>query len=264
MRNSGQVFYLVAGQNLRGIFMQVIKLFKPLAVSTFLLLAGCAQTNVQTSNEIAHSGLPRPQQVLIYNFVVSPADVQENSSIFAKLNRNLGNANQTTEQIQLGREVADALAAELTQKIAAMGLNPVRAIENMPVSQGSILITGHFVKIDEGNRLRRNVIGLGLGKSSLDTEVRLLSPGPSGYQELIAFEAHADSGDMPGAAVLGPAGAAAGAGTAAVIGTNAAVGGVKSYKSSSAQQAKKIADKISAQLGNYFVQQGWINPELAQ
>jgi hypothetical protein len=229
-----------------------------------LWIAGCAQTNVRTTEEIARSGLPRPQQVLIYNFVVTPADIQENSSIFARIARNMGNTNQTAEEIQLGHEVADALATELTQKIAAMGLNPVRAIENMPVSQGSILITGHFVNIDEGNRLRRNVIGLGLGKSSLDTEVRLLAPGPSGYQELITFEAHADSGDMPGAAVMGPAGAAAGAGTAAVIAANAAVGGVKSYKSSSAQQAKKIADKISPQLGNYFVQQGWIDPELAQ
>lgn len=229
----------------------------------FLFIAGCAQTNVRTTEEIASSGLPRPQQVLIYNFVVTPADIQENSSIFAKIGRNIQNNDQTAEEIQLGREVADALATELTQKVAAMGLNPVRAIENMPVSQGSILITGHFVKIDEGNRLRRNVIGLGLGQSSLDTEVRLLAPGPSGYEELIAFDAHADSGDMPGAAVMGPAGAAAGAGTAAVIAANAAVGGVKSYKSSSAEQAKKIADKISEQLADYFAQQGWINPNLA-
>lgn len=244
--------------------MRITKSFKWLAVSTFLLLAGCAQTNVQMSNEIASSGLSRPQQVLIYNFAVSPADIQQNSSIFARINRNMGNSDQTAEQIQLGREVADALATELTQKIAAMGLNPVRAIDNMPVSQGSILITGHFVNIDEGNRLRRNVIGLGLGQSSVDTEVRLLAPGPSGYQELITFEAHADSGEMPGAAVMGPAGAAAGAGTAAVIATNTVMSGVKSYKSSSAQQAKKIADEISAHLAKYFAQQGWINPGQAQ
>ncbi|MGR9086992.1 MAG: DUF4410 domain-containing protein [Gammaproteobacteria bacterium] len=202
--------------------------------------------------------------MLIYNFVVSPAEIQENSSIFARIGRNIEHSDQTAEQIQLGREVADALSTELTQKIAAMGLNPVRAIENMPVSPGSILITGHFVRIDEGNRLRRNIIGFGLGQSSLDTEVRLLAPGPSGYRELITFQAHADSGNMPGAGVMGPAGAAAGAGTAAVIATNAAVGGVKSYKSSSAEQAKKIADKISEQLASYFAQQGWINPDLAQ
>ena len=214
--------------------MHITTTLKWLAVSIFLSMAGCAHTDVQKSNEIVRSGLARPQQVLIYNFAVSPEDIRQNSAIFARLKRNIGSSNQTAEQIQLGRDVADALASELTQKIASMGLNPVRANANTPVPPGAILITGQFIKIDEGNRLRRTVIGLGLGKSSLDTEVRLLAPEPSGYKELRVFEAHVESGKMPGAAVLGPAGVAAGAGTAAVVGSSVAMGGIKSYKSSSA------------------------------
>jgi hypothetical protein len=229
-----------------------------------LLAAGCAKTNVKTTNEIGYTGLPRPQQVLIYNFAVSPADVKQNSSVFAKLGQSMEGSNPTAEEIQIGREVADALATELTVKISQMGLNPLRATQNMPITQGSVLVTGHFVNIDEGNRLRRNVIGLGMGKSSLDAAVSVLAPGQGGLEEIIAFDAHADSGSMPGAAVMGPAGAAAGAGTAAVVATNAAVSGVKSYKSSSAQQAKKMAEKIASELAKYFVQQGWIDPSLAK
>ncbi|MGZ4970584.1 MAG: DUF4410 domain-containing protein, partial [Methylobacter sp.] len=119
-------------------------------------------------------------------------------------------------------------------------------------------------KIDEGNRLRRNVIGLGLGQSSLDTEVRVLAPAPSGYMELMTFQTHTDSGNMPGAAVLGPAAAGAGAGAGAVVGSSVAIGGAKSYRSSSAQQAEKVADKISEQLAKYFAAQGWINPDSAR
>lgn len=230
----------------------------------FLLVAGCASTSVQETYEVANTGMPTPNPVLIYNFAVNPQDVQQNSSIFAKIQRDIANNSQTAEEVQVGREVADALATELWQKIADLGLNPVRADQSLQVTPGSILITGYFVDIDEGNRLRRTVIGLGMGKSSLDSKVRVLAPSPSGYKELIAFDAHADSGDMPGAAVMGPAGAAAGAGTAAVIGANAVMGGVKSYKSASAEQAKKMADKIAAQLATYFAQQGWINPSLAQ
>jgi len=230
----------------------------------FLLLAGCASTNVQETYEVANTGMPTPNPVLIYNFAVSPQDVQQNSSIFAKIQRNIENNSQTAEEIQIGREVADAMATELWQKITNLGLNAVRAEQSLQVTPGSILITGYFVDIDEGNRLRRNLIGLGMGKSSLDSKVRVLAPSPSGYQELIAFDAHADSGDMPGAAVMGPAGAAAGAGTAAVLATNAVAGGIKSYKSASAQQAKKMADKIAAQLATYFAQQGWIDPSLAK
>jgi len=145
-----------------------------------------------------------------------------------------------------------------------MGLYAVRADPSLQPTPGSILITGYFVDIDEGNRLQRNVIGLGMGKSYLDSKIRVLAPSPSGYRELIAFEAHADSGEMPGAAVMGPAGAAAGAGAAAVIATNAVAGGVKSYRSASTQEAKQMADKIAAQLAQYFAQQGWIDPSLAQ
>ena len=230
----------------------------------FLLLAGCAGTKVQQTSQVAVTGMPTPNPVLIYNFAVNSQDIQQNSSIFAKIQRSVANNSQTAEQIQLGREVSDAMATELTLKIAKLGLNPIRADQSLQVTPGAILITGYFVNIDEGNRLRRNAIGLGLGKSSLNSKVSVLAPTSSGYQELIAFDAHTDSGAMPGAAVMGPAGAAADAGAAAVIATNAVVGGVKSYKSSSAQQAVKMADEIAAQLAKYFAQQGWINPDLAQ
>lgn len=229
-----------------------------------LLASGCAKTNVRTTGEVAYTGLPRPQQVLVYNFAVTTSDIKENASLFAKLGRSLENTSQTAEEIQIGREVADALATELTVKIAGMGLNPLRADSNMPIAQGSVLVTGRFLNIDEGNRLQRNVIGLGMGKSSLDAAVSVLAPGPRGLEEIIGFDAHADSGSMPGAAVMGPAGAAAGAGTAAVVATNAAAGAAKTYKSSSAQQARKMAEKIAGELAKYFAQQGWIDPSLAQ
>jgi len=245
--------------------MQLINLLRFSGTGLFfLLIAGCASTNVQDTYEMANAGMSTPNPVLIYNFAVNPDDVQQNSSIFAKIERNIENNSQTAEEIQLGRQVSDALATELTQKIAALGLYTVRADQSLQPAPGSILITGYFVDIDEGNRLQRNVIGLGMGKSYLDSKVRVLAPSPSGYRELIAFDAHADSGEMPGAAVLGPAGAAADAGTAAVIATNAVAGGVKSYRSASTQEAKRMADKIAAQLAQYFAQQGWIDPSLAQ
>ncbi|MGR8932981.1 MAG: DUF4410 domain-containing protein [Gammaproteobacteria bacterium] len=211
-----------------------------------------------TTEEITLSGLPRPGQVLIADFAVSPGDVEQNSSIFAKLARDVQHQDQTAEEIQLGHEVADALTDELVTKIAAMGMSPQRADNRTPLPAGTIMITGRFVKIDEGNRLRRNMIGFGLGQSSLDSDVLVLASSSSGMRELLSFTAHADSGEMPGAAVMGPAGAAAGAGAAAVVATNVVAGGVKSYRSSAAQQAKQLADKISDRLSDYFARQGWL------
>lgn len=243
--------------------MSHVQGLKCLGIAVALLtMAGCAKTNVRTTQEVANSGLPRPERVLIYNFEYMPSAIELNSSVFAKMERS--GEDQNADKMQVGREVADALATELTTDIASLGMNPLRSDRNMPVYQGDIIITGRFNKINEGNRLRRNVVGLGAGESSLDCDVQVLTPGRAGYETLIGFTAHADSGNMPGAAVMGPAGAAAGAGTAAVVATNVAAGGIKSYRSQSAQQAKKIADKIKDELSKYFAQQGWISPNLAQ
>jgi hypothetical protein len=227
----------------------------------FLLMVGCAKNYVQENVAVVNTNMPKPSSVLIYNFAVNPEDVKTTSGILGKIETSMKKTTQSAEEQQIAREVSDAMATELTQKIAAMGLNPVRATDSLRPTQGSIVITGAFVNIDEGNQARRSVVGLGMGQSSLDSKVVVLAPSASGDQELLSFDAHADSGDMPGAAVMGPAGAAAGAGTAAIVATNVATGAVKSYKSASAQQAKKMAENIAAQLATYFAQQGWINPQ---
>jgi len=245
--------------------MRLLNLLKLSATGLFfLLMAGCAKDNVQETYAVANTGMPKPNSVLIYNFAVNPDDVKTTSGLLGKIQSSMKKTTQSAEKIQLAREVSDALAAELTQKIAAMGLNSIRADQTLRATPGSIIITGTFVDIDEGNQAQRSVIGLGMGKSSLDSKVVVLAPSPSGDQELLAFDAHADSGDMPGAVVMGPAGAAAGAGTAAVTATNATAGVVKGYISASAHQAKAMADKIAAQLATYFAQQGWIDPSLAE
>ncbi|MFI3188423.1 hypothetical protein BCS42_04850 [Crenothrix sp. D3] len=223
-----------------------------------LLLVGCAKNYVQENVAVINTNMPKPNAVLIYNFAVNPADVKNGTGVLATLKNNIQKTTPSQEEAQLAREVSDAMAAELTQKIADMGLNPIRANQSTRVTAGAIIIAGAFVNIDEGNAMRRNVVGLGMGQSSLDSKVSVLT---TDNQELLSFDAHADSGSMPGAAVMGPAGVAAGAGTAAVVATNVATGAVKTYKSASAQQAKKMAENIAAQLAAYFAQQGWINPQ---
>jgi len=227
-------------------------------------MVACAKTNIQKTSELDMLGMPKPTTVLIYNFSVDPQAVQQNSSPLSKLVRSFENDNETVEKLKLGNEVAEAMAKELTQKILAMGLNPQRADQSSAVVPGSILITGQIIKIDEGNSIRRNVIGLGAGQSSLDATISVLAPSASGNKALITFNAHADSGNKPGALVMGPAGAAAGAGAAATVAVNAAQGAANTYKSASSKQASDMAEKISTELAQYFAKEGWISSELAK
>jgi len=241
--------------------MSAICSFKLPVFLIFLLFIGCAQTNVRTTNMADSANLAKPDKVLVQDFTVDIKNIQTSSSPLSKLQRALNDESLGAAQTELGREVSNALANELTRKIKALGFNVVRIGEPAEIPQGAILITGHFSNINEGNAIRRNVIGLGLGQSSLDSEVHVFAPLPAGdNEELILFNAHTDSGQMPGAAVMGPVGAAAGAGTAAVIGLNATKGAASTYNSASAKQAEKLADNIVAELRKYFARQGWIKP----
>ena len=91
----------------------------------------------------------------------------------------------------------------------------------------------------------------------MDTSVYVSQKTSETPNQVLAFKTHADSGKMPGAAVMGPAGAAAGGGAAVVVGANAAMGAAKGYTSSMGVFAAKTSKEILKSLTNYFTQIGW-------
>lgn len=235
--------------------------FSTLCLCT-LLLSGCAKSNLAKIHEYnADVGSARPTRVLLQDFNANAGAVETSSSPFAKLKRLAGSESLDQEKQDLIKEVNTALTSELSEKLSAMGLAVERVSAGRQPQANELLLSGRFLEIEEGNAVRRNLIGLGAGQSTLDCEVHVTTRGSTGIRELLNFNAHADSGNMPGAAVMGPAGAAAGAGKAAVAAVNVAKGAATSYQSSSAHQATQIADKIRTELSSYFAKQGWATPE---
>jgi uncharacterized protein DUF4410 len=50
------------------------------------------------------------------------------------------------------------------------------ADSSAPVPPDAVIVTGEFIDIDEGNRLRRLVIGFGTGQSKRDTQIACSRP----------------------------------------------------------------------------------------
>jgi len=225
-----------------------------LAVVSFA--AGCSRTGVKAGMEASSAGLARPARVLVYDFAVSAKDVSENQGLFGRIAHAASDTTQDERELQIGREVADRMAQDLVAGIREMGLPAERARRDTPVRDGDLLVGGKFLNVDEGNRARRLVIGLGAGASSLDTEVLVRL---AGGEKLLEFTTHTDSGKMPGAAVTMGAGAAAQGGvTAGAAVANAAVGGVKGYRSEVEAMAGKSAEQAVAYLSEFFAKRGWI------
>jgi hypothetical protein len=229
-------------------------------VWTLLLVAaaGCAGASSIPQLQAAPAVAARPSKVIVYPFAVDPSDVTLNQGILARGYRSLRGENQSTNQNKLAHDLAADVCHQVAAGLIEKGYNAICQERGVPIAGDNVLIVdGEFTDISEGNRLRRTVIGFGLGASTLDTSVRVSQSSGEGSKQVLAFNTHADSGKMPGAAVMGPAGAAAGGSAAVIVGANAAMGAAKGYTSSMGVFGDKTSKEILKSLTNYFTQIGW-------
>jgi hypothetical protein len=134
-----------------------------------------------------------------------------------------------------------------------VGIHAVRAIQFDHGTPNSLLLTGQFVKIDQGQKTKRMAIGLGVGASYLETQGQLRDLARPEDRPLVVFTTSGDSGVKPGVLVAGPAGAAVtGAGAA-----GAAVAGAGAMKSGTPRDISHTATQIAAFLQKYYEKEGW-------
>ncbi len=223
-------------------------------------LAACAGASIAPQTNSAPVSLNRPATIYVYDFAVRASDVTLNQGIFQKTYRNLTDENQEQTQLQTAQETASLLSAAIVQELESLGFTATVIPRGMRVTGDNVLLVdGQFVEINEGNRLRRMVIGLGVGSSTLDTDVQVYQMAGGATQQVMNFTTHADSGKMPGAALTAPAGAAAGGAIAAAsLGANLAAGAGKAYTSGMGYLAKKTADQSVAYMSQYFAAHYWI------
>jgi hypothetical protein len=238
-----------------------------ICLAAALMLAGCASASVTPDSgppPVAASSV-RPGRIVVDDFAFSASQVSENTAIGARILNSFSSTPEQQRQDAIGKEAADALAAEVAKQLGALGFTVIRGNATTAYSEGDLLIDGEFVNVSEGNRLRRLVIGFGAGASKLDTQVNVYRVTAGARQPLLQFTTHADSGRMPGAALTMGAGAAAqGGATAGMAAANVGLGGAKTYTSQVGYLSDKTADQVVAYLSQYFAQQGWISPDQAQ
>ena len=231
-----------------------------------LLLAACAKGQVQTTEFNPAAGpLPAPRRVVVTDFAVSPGDVRLDTGVAADLQRDITGETKPQAVLAAERSAQAALRDTLIKRLTAYGL-PVEYLPRGAVPpRFSLLVQGQIVSVNEGNRTRRLLIGLGAGRSSVTADAQLYYiRNPSAPEFLQSYAGSANSGRMPGAAETMGVGAATDrlAETAAV--SAAAHTGVEIYGTSDAANAGKLADALARQIGRYAVMQGWLPPGAVQ
>src|SRR5208282_6441908 len=231
------------------------RMYVLLAIAAF----GCAGSQVTQQSSAAPITATPPTAVVVYPFAVSASDVSLNSSIFQVAYRNMTDENQSGQQLDIARQTAQNVCVQIAANLTQKGITTTCLQRGVPPTGNNVLVLdGQFTDINEGNRLRRMVIGLGAGASKLDAVVQVLQKTDESTVELMDFTTSADSGYMPGAGITGPAGAAAGGAVAAAsIGVNIAAAGVKNYTSATGFLVDKTTGQIVELVVAYYNRQGW-------
>ncbi|MGH7935219.1 MAG: DUF4410 domain-containing protein [Candidatus Binataceae bacterium] len=231
----------------------------PMYIAFALILAGCAGASATQQSQSPPAAGSRPSRIVVYPFAVNPADITLNQSVVQRAYRSVSGEDEGAAQLQMARNTAESVCQEVVSALKEKGWNAICQNRGTPIAGDNlVIIDGEFTDISEGNRLRRTVIGFGAGASTLDASIHMYQRMGGSSHQLLQFATHADSGKMPGAAVMAPVGVAAGAGAGAVVGTNAALGGAKAHTSSIGVLGDKTANQIVDQVEGYCSQHGWI------
>jgi Domain of unknown function (DUF4410) len=228
-----------------------------IALAALTVLAAC--TSAQSQMETAQM-LPRPQVVVVDTFAVSPDEVKLDEGLSTEIEqavRERRGTSRSQQEVQAGRQVADAIADKLVAEIRDMGLRAERGSALPPGTQNALLIKGQLVSIDEGNRTERVIVGLGAGRSDVRSQVQVYEVTPQGRRLVDTIEVDAKSGLTPGMAeTMGVGGLTGHLVMATLVG-----GGV--HVVSEARGADVVADAdraakgIAKQLSALFAQEGW-------
>jgi len=168
---------------------------------------------------------------------------------------------RTAEEIKVGHKAADALAEELVKKIRSFGLWAERGFGYPHGKAKDLMVKGQLLSIDEGNRTERVAVGLGAGRTSIQANVQVYEMTPQGLQEVDTLRGTAKSGDKPGMGEMMGIGAIAGHLLTSTVVSGVLAGTSEMTSATVEADAKRMADKIAADLGKFFVEQGWIPPD---
>jgi hypothetical protein len=227
--------------------IRIVRVVTGIAMLCFCFQApGFGAARISGERDVGAGPATVPRTIYVSDFDLEAQDIQTETGPLESLRQQRGrtggilpkpHATQKDPEAR-SRELVDLMATSLVSDLVRLGFDARRLGHPKPLPAEGLLVRGVFAHVDEGNRVRRAVIGFGAGETDLQVIVTvddLVQGSPKPFYEL---DTSAESRKLPGAAItLNPYVAAA----KFVVATKDPEKGVK-------ETASKIADEIGRRL----------------
>lgn len=188
------------------------------AVSLVIICGvGCKSAQVVSERDYAQSAVSKPATVYVADFVLWAQNIKPDQPLLSGLPGAAGRVGErlsgsSTDPEVRAMEIVDVMANSLVKELKKSGFNARRLQPGTTFASEGWLLRGVFTAVDEGNRLRRVMIGFGEGQTDIQVIANVQDLSKGVPKPLYEIATDATSGGTPGAAptlVLGPYGAAA-------------------------------------------------------
>jgi hypothetical protein len=149
-----------------------------------LIMAGCANVKVTALHELGAVPDVIPKAIYVADFHLDPESIgletgilpvspvsseksDESDTLFPRL------FGVPVERPVRARELVNLMATTLVEDLRNLGFNAYRLNAGDQTLADGWLVTGSFIRVNQGNRLRRALIGFGNGRTELEVATSL-------------------------------------------------------------------------------------------
>ncbi len=192
--------------------MKRAKVSTKLAQTGFLvlagcLLAGCNTAKVTSERNLAPAPTAKPEVIYVTDFDLGAQNIQHQDGLLSGRPGPVGRVGDrlsgaTSDPAARARQLVDLMANSLVKDLSDAGFIARRLPRGAALPREGWLLEGAFTEVQEGNRLRRAMIGLGEGQTDLQVVVGMQALGSGPPKPLFEISTDAASGKKPGAAPL--------------------------------------------------------------
>ena len=226
--------------------------------SVMMVASGCATKKIETER-LVEEELPRPNQILVYDFAATPAEVPADSFITREFSVDT-TATQTAEETAAGRDLGSQIAAGVAAHLREKGL-PAKRVPigtTLPTGVNDIVLRGYLVSVKEGSAAKRIIIGFGAGASELKAAMEGFQVTEQGLRKLGSGTGRFAGSKGPGAATGGVGYAATGNPAGLIVSSGMKLYGEARGSSKIQARAQTAAKEIAKVLEKRARELGWI------